>query len=455
MDGEVTVSEDLQNLIGKVATIDNPGRLTEDDPMIVRPYKFFTRYEAATARIRVWVEEQGVDDTILCFTYPAISFRDGRVDLDQFSVITSEKNGDWLFSRPVVRKRVEGDVTWVDVSAQYALPGLAADDKMIRKIIGQLSHYRNRYVKILCDLEREAKARDRKESEDLADKNDALEQLDELVGLRNVKAFAHRLAAQQEISELRREAGLRVTERSPHLVFTGNPGTGKTTVAGLIGQLYKGLGLLTSGHVVVADRSTLVAPYLGQTALRTKEVCESALGGVLFIDEAYGLVVEGRDYGTEVIETLLTFMETHRNQMAVVVAGYPKEMRSFIGSNPGLGSRFDVFVDFPDYSSAELLTIFENMLDEHDYELEDEARDLVGSFFERMPRGRGFGNAREARRLFDAVVCAHALTLIETRNPTRDQLRTLTADAIRRVGPEKSDSADGQANVVESWNGYL
>ena len=451
----MTVSENLQTLIGAVAKIEQPGLLTEDDPMVVVPYRFFTRHDSKSARIRIWLEKHGTGDTIVRFECPAISFPEGTLDLDEFGVITSEKNGDWLFSRPVVTKRTEDDLTWFDVTAQYALPGVTFDDQMIRKVIGGLSHCRNRYISLLISLEKKAQARHTKEMENQADRNHALEQLDELVGLASVKAFARRLVAQREVGELRREAGLRVNDSSPHLVFTGNPGTGKTTVAGLIGQLYRGLGLLTRGHVVVADRSTLVAPYLGQTAQRTKEVCESALGGVLFIDEAYGLVVEGRDYGTEVIETLLTFMETHRNQMAVVVAGYPAEMRSFIASNPGLKSRFDVFVDFPDYTSAELLTIFENMLDEHDYELEDEARELVGSFFELIPRARGFGNAREARRLFDAVVCAHALTLMDTRNPTREQLRTLTSQAVLRVVPQPRGSIESTPPPTTSWNGYL
>ena len=265
-----------------------------------------------------------------------------------------------------------------------------------------------------------------------------LAELNALVGLEPVKALVQQLAAQQDIAHQRRLKGLNVVLPSPHLVFLGNPGTGKTTVARLIGRLYKAFGLVAEGHVVEADRSTLVAGYIGQTAIKTREACTAALGGILFIDEAYSLHVDGRDYGAEAIETLLTFMESHRGEFAVVVAGYPVEMMSFLQSNPGLKSRFDLTLTFPDYSDDELMVIFENLVRENDYTLSDGAvvrlRELIASW----ARGHGFGNAREIRRLFQQVTAAQALVLagrsrLDTRMLTRITEEMIPAPVDLRV----------------------
>lgn len=238
-----------------------------------------------------------------------------------------------------------------------------------------------------------------------------MSELNALVGLEPVKALVRQLTAQQEIAHQRRRRGLHVVLPSPHLVFLGNPGTGKTTVARLIGRLYKAFGLVGEGHVVEADRSSLVAGYIGQTAIKTREMCTAALGGVLFIDEAYSLHVDGRDYGAEAIETLLTFMETHRGEFAVVVAGYPTEMMSFLQSNPGLKSRFDLTMSFPDYSDDELFTIFENLVTDNDYTLTAGAKVRLRGLMSSWERGTGFGNAREVRRLFQQVTAAQAMVL--------------------------------------------
>lgn len=263
-----------------------------------------------------------------------------------------------------------------------------------------------------------------------SDAQAVLKELNALVGLHSVKSLVTKLAGQQQIAQLRKQHGLTPVVSSPHLVFLGNPGTGKTTVAHLVGKLYKSMGLVKKGHVVEADRSTLIGPYLGQTAIRTKEMCQKALGGVLFIDEAYSLAVNGRDYGQEAIETLLTFMEAHRGEIAVVVAGYPKEMQSFLGSNPGIRSRFDHFLHFEDYRTDELLEIFDNLLRANEYQISSVAREEVRVILGSWQGRENFGNARDVRTLFNEMVAEQAATLSGLQNITKHQLQLMTSLAI-------------------------
>jgi hypothetical protein len=255
-----------------------------------------------------------------------------------------------------------------------------------------------------------------------------LAELDALVGLQQVKADVRRLTSLLRIQKLRVERGLPTLETSHHLVFTGNPGTGKTTVARLLSQILRALEIVSKGHLVETDRSHLVAGYVGQTAVRTREVLESALGGTLLIDEAYALARGSeQDFGREAIDTLVKFMEDHRDDLAVIAAGYPEEMAELIDANPGLKSRFTRTVHFPDYSTDELVAIFELLGKDTDYHLDDAGRARLVEVVEAEPRTRGFGNARFVRNVFEAAVSRQAERLAAVATPTDAELTTLTA----------------------------
>ncbi len=261
-----------------------------------------------------------------------------------------------------------------------------------------------------------------------------LAELDQLVGLANVKAEVRRLSSLLQVQQLRAERGMPTIETSHHLVFTGNPGTGKTTVARLLSQIYHTVGVVSEGQLVETDRSKLVAGFVGQTALKTQTALESALGGMLLIDEAYALSRGGEnDFGLEAIDTLVKFMEDHRDDIAIVAAGYPAEMTDFIGSNPGLKSRFTRTISFPDYTEDELVDIFLQLGDKNRYELSDDALQRVRHFIAAEPRSRGFGNARFVRNLFETAISHQAVRLAPLTDPSDEQLTTLTADDIAPV----------------------
>jgi hypothetical protein len=250
-----------------------------------------------------------------------------------------------------------------------------------------------------------------------------LAELDALIGLTTVKREVHRQAAVLRVSKLRAEHGLKSPTITRHLVFTGNPGTGKTTVARLVSRIYAALGLLSKGHLVEVDRSELVAGYVGQTALKTAEVVKGALAGVLFIDEAYSLA--GDQYGSEAIDTLVKEMEDHRDDLVVIVAGYPGPMSRFIDENPGLASRFRTTIQFDDYTDDEITAIFERLAAASDFEPSPACLDRFREILAATPRGTGFGNGRFARNALEGAIGRLAWRLRDVPAPSRDDLRLL------------------------------
>ncbi len=253
-----------------------------------------------------------------------------------------------------------------------------------------------------------------------------LAELDSLVGLAGVKAEVKLVTNLLQVQKLRVERGLPVLDSSRHLVFTGNPGTGKTTVARLLAQIYRTLGVVERGHLVETDRAGMVAGFVGQTALKVTEVFDKADEGVLLVDEAYTLARGGeKDFGQEAIDTLVKLIEDRRDRIVVVAAGYPDEMKVFVDSNPGLRSRFPKTIHFDDYATDELVLIFTRMGDKNRYTADADAAAKVRAFLDAQPRDKGFGNARLARNLFEAAVANHATRVVAIDNPTDAQLTTL------------------------------
>ena len=268
--------------------------------------------------------------------------------------------------------------------------------------------------------------------------DELMEQLDSLVGLDTVKKEVKNLINLVKVRKLRQENDLPVPPMSFHMVFLGNPGTGKTTVARLISGLYAAIGVLSKGQLIEVDRSGLVAGYVGQTALKTQEVIQSALGGVLFIDEAYSLASGGEnDFGREAIETLLKAMEDHRDDLVVIVAGYTGPMEKFIHSNPGLESRFNRYFFFPDYDGNQLTEIFRIQCKKNSYTLTPEADEAALKMFTRLyeERDENFGNGRDVRNCFEDMVVRQSNRVAALENPSKEDLMTVKPEDL--VDPDE------------------
>ena len=298
--------------------------------------------------------------------------------------------------------------------------------------------------------------------------SEPLRELNSLIGLRGVKHEVTGLINLIKMSQVRLQMGLPMPPMSRHLVFAGPPGTGKTTVARLYGSVLKELGILAKGHMVEAARADLVGQYIGSTAIKTTELVTKALGGVLFIDEAYTLSAGsgggGPDFGQEAIDALMKMMEDHRDELVVIVAGYSELMETFLASNPGMASRFTRTVEFPNYSVEELVTITSNLVSKHYYELTDDAVDALTTYFTRVPKNSTFGNGRVARKLFEALINNQASRLATTP-PTRDmELNRLTGADVepelalledlpveQNEQPDAATDPTGAINAARSW----
>ena len=262
-----------------------------------------------------------------------------------------------------------------------------------------------------------------------------MEELNSLIGLKSVKQDLMNLINLVKVRKLREERGMKQPDITLHLVFSGNPGTGKTTVARLLAKIYKVLGVVSEGQLIEVDRSNLVAGYIGQTATQTAEIVESAIGGILFIDEAYTLTKSGdeKDFGQEAVDTLLKLMEDNRDDLIVIVAGYTDKMEEFVNSNPGLKSRFNKYIFFNDYSGKELTSIYNFMAKNQEYMTDEESSKYVQEYLTKRAKAHeeNFANAREVRNYLERCIERQASRIVDIENISDDDLKTLTIDDVK------------------------
>lgn len=277
--------------------------------------------------------------------------------------------------------------------------------------------------------------------EDTRTLQELLDELNALVGLEKVKNKVQDLIVYQKVQKMRREKNLHSAKNTLHLAFTGNPGTGKTTVARIVGRIYKRIGLLSKGHFVEVSRTDLIAGYQGQTALKVKKVIEQAKGGVLFIDEAYSITENDHldSYGRECLTELTKALEDYREDLVVIVAGYTEPMNKFFESNPGLKSRFNTFIEFDDYNPSELDKILFSMCENNDYILDEKAKEKIHLYFEQQTsmKKENFANGRLVRNLYDDLVMNHARRVITISNPNNEELSVLSVADVPTFDDKK------------------
>ena len=299
--------------------------------------------------------------------------------------------------------------------------------KHIAKLVNTklIEYYGYLSLQNICKTNKEIK-------EDKRSLSDLMNELDALSGLKSVKEKVNDLIAFQKVRKLREDNNLHSSKNTLHLAFIGNPGTGKTTVARIIGHIYKQIGLLSKGHFVEVSRTDLIAGYQGQTALKVKKVIEEAKGGVLFIDEAYSITEnENSDsYGRECLTELTKALEDYRDDLVVIVAGYTEPMKKFFKSNPGLKSRFNTFIEFPDYTADELEEILNSMCKENDYTIDSGARESIRGYLKKCvsKKDDNFANGRLVRNLYDDLVMHHAKRVVDIKNPTMYDLKTILSE---------------------------
>lgn len=321
-------------------------------------------------------------------------------------------------SMNTIKKCMELSVLLVE--RHVNLEEVAMRDSKVREFLKEIPEFQNRYK----GPEKNSVTLDMQKS----DFDKYMNELNSLIGLGKVKEDVKELVNLLCTNRLRQENGLQVAPTSLHLVFRGNPGTGKTTVARLLGKIYKSIGVLSKGHLIETDRTGLVGQYIGHTEEKTQKLIESAMGGVLFIDEAYSLAGKGeKDFGNEAVEVLLKQMEDRRDQFIVIVAGYNNEMDKFIRSNPGLESRFNKYIDFEDYSTFELYDIFNKMCGDNDYRCSKKTYEYIIDLMKKLvdQKDEHFANGRTVRNIFEKTITNQASRIMNIKNPTREDLMGL------------------------------